>query len=303
MSFLFAKDPVPETSPSKPQTAILSAFAGLLGLLGIALYFTGWIYRWTYFSFFYLELATLNFPPQSFLMVPIQVFLGSTQARLQTLLAVAVTIGLIWLSLWIVQPASVITASPHQRLMLSPRESQAQTWLDRLNRLWILQRLRSLLAVVPDLLLRDSIIVAWVLAGLFWIAQVHGLADARRDARINTSALPVVTIVSNQYTPAFGRNPTDLFTDPSLQNVRIIGDLGLFEQQFQGKEINETGDTTNPLVWRLLIADSGWLYIFRSLSSDEDLNKSPVVVALREGRPGEQMLIFSSTPAPVKSSP
>lgn len=301
MSFLSAKDPVPETSPSKPQTAILSAFAGLLGLLGIALYFTGWIYRWTYFSFYYLELATLNFPPQSFLLVPIQVFLGSIQARLQTLVAVAVTIGLIWLSLWIVQPASVITASPQQRLVTSPRESQA--WLDRLNRLWILQRLRSLLGVVPGLLLRDSIIVAWVLAGLFWIAQVQGLADARRDARIDTSALPVVTIVSNQSTPAFGRNPTDLFTDPSLQNFRVIGDLGLFEQQFQGKEINETGDTAKPLVWRLLIADSGWLYIFRSLAADADPQKSPVVVALREGRPGEQMLIFSSTPASVNPSP
>ncbi len=301
MSFLFAKDPVPETSPSKPQTAILSAFAGLLGLLGIALYFTGWIYRWTYFSFFYLELATLNFPPQSFLLVPIQVFLGNTPARLQTLIAIVVTIGLIWLSLWIVQPAQAV--SPQPRSMPSQREPHTQGWLDKLNRLWILQQLRSLLAVVPNLLLRDAIIVAWVLAGLFWIAQAQGLADARRDAQIDTSTLPVITIVSNQNTPAFGRNPTDLFTDPSPQNFRIIGDLGLFEQQFQGKEINETGDTTNPLVWRLLIADSGWLYIFRSLSAEADSQKGPVVVALREGRPGEQMLIFSSTPAQVNPPP
>jgi hypothetical protein len=287
---------VPEPSSSKPQAAILGAFAGLLGLLSIALYFTGWIYRWTYFSFFYLEIATLDFPPQSFFLVPIQVFLGSNQARLQTLLAIATMIGLICLSLWIVQPASAATTIPQPR-------SPWRRGLDKLDRLWILQRLRSLMALMPASLLRDSIIVAWVLVSLFWIAQVQGLADARRDARLDTSALPVVTIVSNQRTPGFGRSPIDLFTDPSLQNFKIIGDVGLFEQQFQGKEVNETGDIANPSVWRLLIADSGWLYIFRSLPANVDPTKSPVVVALREGRPGEQMLIFSSAPAQVKSSP
>jgi hypothetical protein len=285
---------VPEPSSSKPQAAILGAFAGLLGLLSIALYFTGWIYRWTYFSFFYLEIATLDFPPQSFFLVPIQVFLGSNQARFQTLLAIATMIGLICLSLWIVQPASATTTGPR---------SPWRRGLDKLDRLWILQRLRSLMSLVPASLLRDSIIVAWVLVGLFWIAQVQGLADARRDARIDTSALPVVTIISNQRTPAFGRSLIDLFTDPSLQNFKIIGDVGLFEQQFQGKEVNETGDIANPLVWRLLIADAGWLYIFRSLPANVDPQKSPVVIALREGRPGEQMLIFSSAPAQVKSSP
>jgi hypothetical protein len=285
---------VPEPSSSKPQAAILGAFAGLLGLLSIALYFTGWIYRWTYFSFFYLEIATLDFPPQSFFLVPIQVFLGSNQARLQTLLAIATMIGLICFSLWIVQPASPTTTGPR---------SPWRRGLDKLDRLWILQRLRSLTALMPASLLRDSIIVAWVLVSLFWIAQVQGLADARRDARLDTSSLPVVTIVSNQITPAFGRSPIDLFTDPSLQNFKIIGDVGMFEQQFQGKEVNETGDVANPSVWRLLIADSGWLYIFRSLPANVDPTKSPVVVALREGRPGEQMLIFSSAPAQVKSSP
>lgn len=287
---------MPDPSSSKPQAAILGAFAGLLGLLSIALYFTGWIYRWSYFSFFYLELATLNFPAQSFFMVPIQVFLGSNQARLQTLLAVVIIVALICLSLWIVQPASLPTASPQQR-------SPLRRGLEKLDRLWVLQRLRALLGVMPALLLRDLIIVIWVLVGLFWIAQVQGLADARRDARIDTTLLPVVTIVSNQRTPGFGRNPLDLFTDPAQQNFRIIGDLGLFEQQFQGKEVNETGNPDNPLVWRLLIADSGWLYIFRSLPLDVDPAKSPIVIALREGRPGEQMLIFSSTPSRFKPSP
>ncbi|NJR74465.1 MAG: hypothetical protein HC773_14090 [Scytonema sp. CRU_2_7] len=61
-----------------PQTTsefkILGAFAGSVGLFSIALYFTGWIYRWAYYGFFRIELNALNLPAQSFFFVPIQVF-------------------------------------------------------------------------------------------------------------------------------------------------------------------------------------------------------------------------------------
>ena len=63
------------------QNTILSQFASVVALLGSALYFTGWIYRWSYFGFFQLEVTTLNFPFESFLFVPLQVFLGSFAAN------------------------------------------------------------------------------------------------------------------------------------------------------------------------------------------------------------------------------
>jgi hypothetical protein len=56
-------------------------------LLGAALYFTGWIYRWRYFGFFQLEVTTLDLPLESFLMVPLQVFFGNNWAIAKTFLA------------------------------------------------------------------------------------------------------------------------------------------------------------------------------------------------------------------------
>lgn len=50
-----------------PGTQILGTFASLLGLLGIFLYFTGWIYRWAYFGWFSLEINRLDLPLRSFL--------------------------------------------------------------------------------------------------------------------------------------------------------------------------------------------------------------------------------------------
>ncbi|WP_293120164.1 hypothetical protein [Okeania sp. SIO1I7] len=51
--------------------------ASLLTVLGVGLYFTGWIYRWAYFAYFQLEVTTLDLPFESFLIVPIQVFFGN----------------------------------------------------------------------------------------------------------------------------------------------------------------------------------------------------------------------------------
>jgi hypothetical protein len=90
---------------SPPQgTQILGTFASLLGLLGIFLYFTGWIYRWAYFGWFRIEINRLDLPLRSFLFVPIQVFCGDIPAFLRTLLALAFVILAIQFTLWISYP-------------------------------------------------------------------------------------------------------------------------------------------------------------------------------------------------------
>jgi len=78
---------VAEPNSSNPGTQILGAFASILGLLGIFLYFTGWIYRWAYFAWFHIELNRLDLPLRSFLFVPIQVFFGDFGVFLRTIVA------------------------------------------------------------------------------------------------------------------------------------------------------------------------------------------------------------------------
>ncbi|MDJ0580467.1 MAG: hypothetical protein QNJ66_10650, partial [Crocosphaera sp.] len=50
----------------------LGKLASLIALLAIALYFTGWVYRWTYFGFFQVEVMTLNLPLESFYLAAIK---------------------------------------------------------------------------------------------------------------------------------------------------------------------------------------------------------------------------------------
>ena len=57
---------MPDSQPSQNNTQILGTFASILGLLGIFLYFTAWIYRWAYFGYFQLEITQLSFPFRSF---------------------------------------------------------------------------------------------------------------------------------------------------------------------------------------------------------------------------------------------
>ena len=82
-----------------PESNILGNFASVVGLLGVALFFTGWIYRWSYFSCFQLNVITLDLPVQSFLLVPLQVFLGDGPTIVKSAIAFLLTALAIYLSL------------------------------------------------------------------------------------------------------------------------------------------------------------------------------------------------------------
>ena len=86
-----------QTPQPSQEFNILGKFASVVGLLGIALFFAGWIYRWSYYYFFQLEVTNLDFPPQSFLFVPLQIFLANGWTIFKTALAfilAAITIQL-----------------------------------------------------------------------------------------------------------------------------------------------------------------------------------------------------------------
>ena len=245
---------------SSPQkTEILGTFASILGLLGIFLYFTGWIYRWAYFGWFQIELNRLDLPARSFLFVPIQVFFGNLSASLLTLVAIIVGTILIKLILWLVQPLPTkSTLWSVQSVANNPHRFQ--------------HKLRQLLAIprffadiIPPALRKDLIVVIWLLIILFWLARHMGTIDARRDAVNETSTLPVITLILPEKQIVLGGKLDNIFLNPSLEGYRIIGDKELFDN-LRGNEINDSG-ANPPRVWRLLLENNKWTYVFPALSA------------------------------------
>ena len=277
------------TAPSDPANPNpLGAFAGLVGVLAIFLFFTGWVYRWAYFGFFELDVNSLTFPAQSFLLVPIQVILGDLGRLLWALLITLLVAVLVKATLWLLEPLG----SP------SSRVARPNPWLARLHRFPLCQRLRQLTDLFPNPLRRDLIIVAWVLIALFWLARWQGTEDAWRDAVNPTSTRPIVTLVSPSDKIALGASLTDeLIQDegnnpdiPALKNLRIFGDVEQFRRLY-GKGTNRA-DRSELIVWRLLIESGNWLYLFPALP-DRQPDLRPPVVAVNTGDGRVQSVILS----------
>jgi hypothetical protein len=293
------QSPQPNQEPD-----ILGKFASVVGLLGTALFFAGWIYRWSYFYFFQLEITTLDLSPQSFLIVPLQIFLGDGWIICKSAIAFILCAIAIHITLWLNQ---TISDAVHNKLNL---------WLShhiipatRRRRSWFAQLLKSLaefsslqLGSIQFLrsLVNEILIVSWVLAVIFWSARSQGITDARRDAG-QDSTLPVVTLVTPEKNLALGRKLDDVFANPSLKDYRIIGDRGLFDD-LRGREDSDTSDPKKPRVWRLLLERGGWIYVFPALPPNAKPNERPPVLVLRESDGGDQLLILSPETSKPRSN-
>jgi hypothetical protein len=251
-----------EPSQATNQSQILGAFAGVVTLLSVALYFTGWIYRWAYFGFFSIQHTTLDFPAQSYFFLPIWVFLGDFQSFIRAFIILGIAIGGILVSLKLLKSRRV--------------DGRFSTPL-----------------------VKDTVIVAWILVALFWIARWQGEINAQKDAVNKTSQLPVIALVDFGKTPGIGYRPKDE-TYSSLDKVHVIGDVGLLVNKLRGTEVKTPGTPSQVGDWRLLASSKGWLYVFQALSSDVDRKRRPVILAVREGG-GEQLMILSPTASEQKS--
>lgn len=296
-----------KTSHNTNEFKFLGAFASLVGLLSIALYFTGWVYRWAFYSFFQIELNALNLPTQSFFFVPMQIFLGSRQAICQTLLTTVFVVILIRVILWLILfPSPQKSDGLYSSQILIPRyiyKLLILRWVVNIRLSWqklfqlvhkILFPLRwTIRQIFPSPLLKDLVIVSLVLTFLFLVSNYQGKADARRAAINDTSFLPVVTLVYPEKGLGLGRAPNtlDLFTDPDSSKTRVIGDVGLFSRM-QVEATNDIADPNQPTSWRLLVNSNGWLYIFRTFPQNADANSQPLVLAIHQLE-DERVMILS----------
>ncbi|ACB53819.1 hypothetical protein cce_4471 [Crocosphaera subtropica ATCC 51142] len=290
------------SQPSQNNTQILGTFASVLGLLGIFLYFTGWIYRWAYYSYFQLELTQLSFPLRSFLFVPIQVFVGNGWASTKTIIALFLVATVIKFTLWFVEPLTVNFILPlSQPLNVTSRRRKWQKVQRSLRRYAKYfhqctpsKLIRGLVTVIPVSLRKDLIIVIWLLIVLFWLARIQGWEDARRDAINETSTLPVFTYIFPKEDLVLGRNLDDVFIDPSLEDYRFIGDLSLFDY-LRGLEDNDPS-LKEPRIWRLLLENNNVIYCFFGLDKTADKKQVPAVLAIKTDKKGQVMILAPSIP-------
>ncbi|WP_449418994.1 hypothetical protein [Phormidium nigroviride] len=316
----------PSPEPAQ-EPNILGKFASVVGLVGAGLFFTGWIYRWSYFYFFQLEITTLDLPAQSFFIVPLQVFLADGWTIAKTAIAFLLTALAIYLSLWIISILSKVIFQLIDAVLW-----QSFHYVEK-RKIWCLYHpMKSLVLFNAKKfnsieflrsLVDEIIIVGWILLILFYLARDQGIADARRDAGEN-STLPVVSLVIPENRLALGRKLDDAFTDPSLKGYKVIGDRGLFNELFLTEETDTTA--AKPIIWRLLMERGGWIYLFKALPKPDaklepkkDVtpkpkadatpepkeevtpDSRPSVLAIQEGQLGEQLMILSPEPSKVRS--
>lgn len=229
-----------------------------MAILAFFLYFTGWIYRWAYFAFFQLQVTTIDFSIESFFFVPLQVFFGDIQKTIINIIIIALIILVIWLIF---------------------------------SKTAIINRYYSRFSA----LVKDLILVSGILLILFWIARYQGTVDARRDAIDKTSLLPVVTFATPKNLIPLGRNPDDVSTIPSLQDYKLIGDV----KNWENLQLRDTNDSYNPndrLVWRLLLKNRAWIYLFPGLPANAPLDQRPPILAIAQTGNGDQLLILAPEP-------
>ena len=284
-----------------PESNILGNFASVVGLLGVALFFTGWIYRWSYFYCFQLNLITLDLPVESFFLVPLQVFLGDGWTIVRSAVALLLTALAIYLTLWLVNSINNTVAAKINGTItrwLSYPYGRRFRWLYLILNSWQqfnVNRYKSIKLLRS--LVDEIIIVGWVLLVLFWSAYHQGIADARRDAGENSS-LPAVALIGKQDNIALGRKLDDptLRLDP--KGFKAIGDAGLFAD-LSKRDYTDINNPKEPIVWRLLLERGNWIYLFPALTKEQqkDPNARPPVMAIQQSQSGDQLLIVSPEPS------
>ena len=155
-------------SPSNNEPNILGRFASIVALLGVALYFTGWIYRWRYFGFFQLEVTTLDLPLESFLMVPLQVFFGNNWAIAKTFFAFTIAGFLLLIAkLFIPEMANFVNSWRLKTIHYTLNRQLEKPYNYKSRWTWITSKLQSIPNLnytnFPPLLLREILVVLLVL--------------------------------------------------------------------------------------------------------------------------------------------
>jgi len=249
----------------------LVKLAGSLGLLAIALFFTGWLYRWHDYTFFQVEPTSLALSVESTYFTALSLLFGNPLAIVRFLVGLALALVGIVLS---------FRALRICQRRLGPRLARVEGRLglgaSQRQQLWLLGSLVDEVVIVP-----------WLLLVLYGLAASQGVADARRDALDETSTLPLITIAMPGKDVVVGRDPDQLLLNPS--DVRLLGSRERYDALL-GSELNpETGERR----WRLLSDAGDQLLMIPSLPAAVAGGKAPPVLIFPDGDRGDRLVILS----------
>jgi hypothetical protein len=285
---------------SQDNLKILSSLASIFGLLGIAFYFCGWIYRWSYFSFFNLDLNVIasSFTPQSFLFLPIQVFFGDLlSAEIIPLLRVAFALFCL---LIICYTSWNFLSFLDERCLVGKRIRNASSKRFYSNTFWsgfkvlVPDFFGFLLVIITSRLFRFLLIIALTLGLLFWVSRIQGLADARRDFFSQKTKLPAIALIKSGERLPLGRNIDRIEDKEFSGDYYVIGSTFWYEY-LRNKDVNSSVGTSNEQVWRLLLETDRQLYIFITEPNKPSRNARPLVVSIPKQNDG--IYILSISPA------
>lgn len=265
--------------PSSAQT--LNPFGkilSLLTLLAAALYFTGWSYRWAYYSVFYLEVTVLDLPFESFYLAAFQALLGCPFTILKTVVALLIALVAIF-----------VTLQLRRKMVRSFQRSRFRFFSNHTS---MTEAVRFAVSLVDEF-----IVLLVILTILFWLARWQGKTDAWKDAVNETSSLPAVTIVIPAEGVAVGKEVDTPTLNPSFPKIRIIGDLELYRNKVLKYGLNDTRNIDKQRVWRLLLDRNGYFYVFPALPSKTRFLDFPVLIVYESSA---QLVILSPSSTPYK---
>jgi hypothetical protein len=256
---------------SNESASPLGKLAGSVGLLAIALLFTGWIYRWHYFTYFQVEPTSLGLSVESTSFSAFSLLFGSPWA-------IARFLGGLGLAL-----VGVVVTFRAMRVC----RRQMGPGLGRLEqKLGLGGNQRQQLGLLASLV-DELVIVLWLLLVLYGLAASQGLADARRDAVDDTSTLPVIAIAMAGKEAVIGRDPDQLLVNPS--GVRLFGSRERYVALL-GAELNPAEGGRR---WRLLSDAGAQLLVFPSMPESEAEGKAPPVLIFPDRGKGDRLIILS----------
>jgi hypothetical protein len=255
---------------SKEFASPLGKLAGSVGLVAIALLFTGWIYRWHYYTYFQVEPTSLGMSVESTSFTALSILFRSPWAIARFLVGLAIAF------LGVVATFRSIRVC---RRLLRPGLGW---WEQRLGLGGNQRQQLRLLALLVD----ELVIVLWLLLVLYGLAASQGLADARRDSIDETSTLPLITIVMPGRAAVVGRDPDQLLINPS--GVRLFGSRERYDALL-GAELNPAIGGRR---WRLLSDVGGQLLVIPSLPGSEVVGKAPPVLIFPDGGKGDRLIIL-----------
>lgn len=285
-------------SQASDSKNLFSKLFSVVTLITASLFFVGWIYRWAYYGYFQVDIESLSLSPQSFIILPIQVFFGTWISILQTIALIAGISVIIYFVIWLLRSAETpiedqLAVGEIHPLVVPPRRRRLPLHRFR-DRLRASNPLRFGVFTWLESFLNEVVAIGIILICLFWFAQYRGNVDAKRDAYHCTSTLPAVTVILPSEKNVLGRqfNDLDTLASPERQAAfSIIGDLSLFEA-LQQESLNDEPPEAIPKIWRLLVKGGGWLYVFQPVDrGDASESLHPAVLGIRESF-GDQMVIL-----------